>query len=235
MHQRLMTMSAWCGPAAVVIPLTGWLIAGVLPVPLNSDSTTAEVVEFYSNDTRVLVGLVIAAIGVSLVFPLIGLIGVYMVRMEGRTPLLTFIQLVTGAATGVFLLMPMILMAVIAFRPDRNPEVTVTLNDIAWLLFLTPIAPFMIQNIAIGTAVINDSNGLLPRWLGYLNYWVAFLFVPDVLAYFFKSGPFSWGGIFVFWLALAAYAVFLIAMGVMLRGAIRREAASAATEASGEG
>ena len=89
-------------------------------------------------------------------------------------------------------------MTVISFRPDRNPEITVTLNDISWLLFITPIGPFMIQNIAIGTAILRDQQELLPRWVGYVNYWVAFLFVPDVLAFFFHSGPFSWRGIFVF-------------------------------------
>jgi hypothetical protein len=130
------------------------LIAGVLPLPLGSDDTTAKVVNFYSHDTRVAVGLVIATLGLSLIFPLIALIGVHMARMEIRAPILTFVQLVTGAATGVFLVMPMILMMIISFRPDRNPELTVTLNDISWLLFLTPIGPFIIQNVAIGTAIL---------------------------------------------------------------------------------
>jgi hypothetical protein len=33
---------------------------------------------------------------------------------------LTFLQLITGAATGVFLVMPLLLMTVIPFRPDRT-------------------------------------------------------------------------------------------------------------------
>ncbi|MDT5282727.1 MAG: hypothetical protein QOJ20_3922, partial [Mycobacterium sp.] len=150
MPTRILTLCAWAGPATVVVALIGWLIAGVLPVPLGPDSSVEEVVSFYSHDTRVLAGLVISCIGVSFVFPLIAVIAVHMVRMEGRTPILTFLQLITGAATGVLLLMPLLLMTTIAFRPDRNPELTVTLNDIAWLLFITPIAPFMIQNVAIG-------------------------------------------------------------------------------------
>jgi hypothetical protein len=220
MSKYVQLFCAWCGPATVVIALAGWLIAGVLPIPLGSESTTAEVVDFYSHDTRVLVGLVIASAGVCLVFPLIALIAVFMIRIEGRTPILTFIQLVTGAATGVLLLMPMLLMAVIAFRPDRTPELTVTMNDVAWLVFLTPIAPFMIQNIAIGTAILSVRQSVLPRWVGYLNIWVALLFIPDVLAFFFHAGPFAWRGIFVFWLALAAYSVFLVVMGLMLRKAV---------------
>jgi len=210
-------LCAWAGPATVLVTLTGWLIAGVLPLPLGSSSTTEEVVVFYSHDTRVLVGMVIAQLGICLVFPLIALIALAMLRMEGRTPLLTLIQVVTGAATGVLLLLPMLLMAIIAFRPDRTAELTVTLNDIAWLMFLTPIAPFMIQNIAIGTAILTNRQSVLPRWVGYLNFWVAAAFIPDVLAFFFHSGPFSWRGVFVFWLALFAYAAFLVVMGLVLR------------------
>jgi hypothetical protein len=78
------------------------------------------------------------------------------------------VQLITGAATGVVLLVPLLLMTAISFRPDRSPELTMTLNDISWLLFITPIGPFMIQNIAIGTAILRDQRGLLPRWVGYV-------------------------------------------------------------------
>jgi hypothetical protein len=169
---------------------------------------------------------------VCLVFSLIAVIGIFMSRMEGRTPILTVLQLLTGAATGVCLLLPLLLMTTIAFRPDRSPELTVTLNDIAWLLFLTPIAPFMIQNVSIGIAILNDQRRTLPRWVGYLNFWVASAFVPDVLAFFFHGGPFGWRGIFIFWLAVTAYSVFLVVMGVVLRNAIRESAASDADPAT---
>jgi len=221
---RILTLCAWAGPATVVVAMIGWLIAGVLPVPLGSESSIEAVVSFYSHDTRVIAGLVISTIGVSLVFPLIAVIAVYMVRMEGRTPILAFLQLITGAATGVCLLLPLLLMTTIAFRPDRSPELTMTLNDIAWLLFITPIAPFMIQNVAIGVAILNDKRQTLPRWVGYVNFWIAFSFIPDPLAFFFHSGPFAWRGIFIFWLALTTYSVFLIVMGLTLRKAIRESA-----------
>jgi len=220
--KRILSLCAWSGPATVVLALIGWLVAGVLPIPLGPDSSMQEVVDFYGQ-TRVLVGMSIASVAICLVFPLIAVIGVHMVRMEGRTPILTFLQLITGAATGVLLLLPMLLMAVIGFRPDRNPELTVTLNDIAWLMFITPIAPFIIQNVAIGVAILNDERRTLPRWVGYVNFWIAISFLPDPLAFFFHSGPFAWRGIFIFWLALTTYAVFLVVMGVMLRKAIVEE------------
>jgi hypothetical protein len=219
--KRIQLLCAWSGPAVIIVVLTGYLIAGVLPMPLGPNDSTETVVNFYSHHTAVAAGLIIATLGLCLVFPLIALIGVYMERMEGRTPILTFLQLISGAATGVFLVMPMILMTVIAFRPDRNPEITVTLNDISWLLFLTPIGPFIIQNLAIAAAILSDRKAILPRWVGYVNIWVALSFVPDPLAFFFRTGPFAWRGILIFWLAFATYTLFLVVMGLALRQAIR--------------
>jgi hypothetical protein len=69
--------------------------------------------------------------------------------------------------------------------------------------------------------------------LGILNFWVAFLFVPDILAFFFHSGPFAWNGIFIFWLAFVAYAVFLIAMGLVLRHAVKDSPGAAPVEPFG--
>lgn len=207
------------------IGLLGLVIAGVLPIPPAAHQSATAIAAFYGDSpARVAAGLVISSVGSGLIFPLIALIAVHMRRMEGRTPLLTFAQLAAGTVTGVFLLMPVLMMAVGAFRPDRSPELTLFLNDLAWLLFITPIAPFIVQNLAIGLAVLQDRNDelVLPRWVGYFNLWVAFLFLPDILAFFFYSGPFSWQGIFVFWLAAAAYSLWGIVMGLVLRRAVLR-------------
>ena len=64
MTKRVLTLCAWAGPAAVVTSLIGWLIAGVLPIPLGSESSVEQVVSFYGHDTRVLAGLAISTIGV---------------------------------------------------------------------------------------------------------------------------------------------------------------------------
>jgi hypothetical protein len=61
---------------------------------------------------------------------------------------------------------------------------------------------------------------VLPRWAGYLNFWVGLLFCPAALAYFFKSGPLAWHGVFVFWLGTVAYGVWALAMWYVLRRAV---------------
>jgi hypothetical protein len=219
---KVLNICAWSGPATVAVTFIGWLIAGVLPFPLGPASSLEQVTSFYTDDnTLVKVGLVVATIGISLTLPLCAAISVHMVRMEGRTPILSFLQLASAAVSQLLLLLPLLLMAVIAFgAPARMSESLVfSLNDIAWLLFITPIAPVSVQMIAIGVAILNDETKIFPRWVGYLNFWIAASFLPDVLAYFFFSGPFGWNGIFIFWLATTTYAIFLFVMPWAVRRA----------------
>lgn len=221
---------AWCGPATLALTAVGFLVAGLLPVPLSPGDSTSKVVAFYrDHSTRTGAGFVSASLGLPLVLPLIGLITSQMLRIEKRSPVLSFVQTVAGAATSVFLVLPILMMAALTFRPDRDPGLTVTLNDFAWLLFITPIGPFIVQNVAIGAAILGDRSPqpVFPRWVGYLNLWIAFLFMPDILAFFFTSGPFAWNGVFVFWLAFTAYAVWLTAMGLVLRAMVHAQDAPA--------
>jgi len=218
--KRILDYAALGGPVAAAVTLVGWLISGMLPLPMGPDSSTSDVVSFFTDDpNRVMAGFVISSIGVVLMVPMLGLISVHLLRMEGRVPLMAFTQLVTAAVTVVINMFPQMIFAIAAFRTDRDPGDIVLLNDLAWLLLFTGITPFMIQNVVIGVAVLRDRTEVFPRWVGYLNLLVAFAFIPDVLAYFFKTGPFAWNGVFVFWLALTAYCAFLVAMSVVCRKA----------------
>lgn len=210
--RKTLLICGWCGPIAIIISLIGWLMAGMLPFPLGPGNTAEEVFQFYSGGTHVTMGIVISSVSLGLVMPLIASITYVMWRFETQ-PVLTLVQLVTGTITCICLFLPMLIMAVAGFRPDRSPELMVLINDLAWLLFLTPIAPFIIQNIAIGAATLSHPNALFPRWLGFVNLFVGFTFTFDILAYVFKTGPLSWNGLLIFWLALTTYSIWLIAMG----------------------
>jgi hypothetical protein len=231
--KKTLDLAALGGPAAAVVTLVGWLISGMLPLPMGPSESTADVVSFFTDEpNRVMAGFVISSIGVVLMAPMLALISVHMLRMEGRVPLMAFTQLLVAAVTVVINMFPQMLFAIAAFRSDRAPGDIVLLNDLAWLLLFTGITPFMIQNIAIGIAIIRDPSEVFPRWLAYLNFLVAFAFIPDVIAYFMKTGPFAWNGVFVFWLALTAYCAFLVAMSIACRRANGAFAAAPAGEAS---
>lgn len=217
---RILNYAALGGPAAVLVTLVGWLVAGMLPLPISPSASPAEVVDFFTGEpNRVMSGFVLSSLGVVLAAPMFVVISLHLLRIEGRTPLMAFTQLVMAAVTVVINLFPQMIFAIAAFRTDRDPGDIVLLNDLAWLLLFTGIMPFIVQNVAIGIAIIRDSSGVFPRWLAFVNFWVAVAFLPDVLAYFFKTGPFAWNGVMVFWLALSAYCAFLVAMSWACRRA----------------
>ena len=53
--------------------------------------------------------------------------------------------------------LPGMIWAAAAFRPERNPEITQALVDLGWLLFITPIAPFIVQYVTLAIAIFADN------------------------------------------------------------------------------
>ncbi|MFI2841874.1 hypothetical protein [Mycolicibacterium sp. PDY-3] len=212
MNSRVLNLCALGGPAAVVVTLIGWLIAGVLPLPLGPGAPMPEVRAFYlEHPTQTGAGFVIASMGIVLYAPLVATISVHLFRMEGRRPVLAFTQLATGAATLLLNLLPMLLWAMATFRTDRSDDTVLLLHDMGWLILFPAIMLFCLQNISIGIAVLSDQT-VFPRWVGYVNLFVAVSFIPDVFAVFFHSGPLAWNGVLVFWLALTTYCIFQFTM-----------------------
>ncbi|MGE3297731.1 MAG: hypothetical protein AB7I68_10315 [Porticoccaceae bacterium] len=54
------------------------------------------------------------------------------------------------------------------------------------------------------------------------------LFVPGGLLTFFKTGPFAWDGLFVFWVPLVVFLLWYGAMFVLLRQAIAKSSPAGA-------
>ncbi|QZT59571.1 hypothetical protein [Mycolicibacterium austroafricanum] len=218
-HARgaVLRVCGWCGPLTLVVTFVGWLLAGVLPFPLGPSDSADELVAYYGAGLHVSIGFAIATVGISLVTPLIAALSHLMFTGSPESRLLSLIQAVSGAVTAVCLLIPMLIMAIAAFRPARDPGLTMLLNDLAWLLFITPVMPFIIQNLAVAVSAFRDPASPFPRWIGYLNCWIAFTFSFDVLALVFHRGPFTWNGVLIFWLALTTYSVFLLVMGLLVR------------------
>jgi hypothetical protein len=118
-------------------------------------------------------------------------------------------------------------MIVAAFRPYRHPELTQTLNDLAWIPFVMVFSAVLVQCLAIGIAIINGGDqDVMPRWAGYFNFWIAVLLFPAVLIPFFKTGPFAWQGALEFWLAAGVFFGWIVVMTVVVHGSVTRQAAA---------
>ena len=225
MNTKTQIFCAACGIAFVILLTVGWwVIAGFVPPP-SPELSASEIADFYRQNTGTIrFGILLAMFSMSLTLPWIAVIAVQMRRTEGEFPVLTYTQLVAGAATLAILLIPTLLWTTAAFRPERSPELILLLNDFAWLLLVMTFSPFTVQLIAIGLAIISDKNKppVFARWVGYFNLWVAILFIPGALVTFFKSGPFAWNGLLAFWLPLTVFFAWYLVMFPALLKAIRQ-------------
>jgi hypothetical protein len=116
-----------------------------------------------------------------------------------------------------------------AYRPEhRSPEVTQALNDVFWMMFVGIVGIGIVQALVLAAAAFLDGTDppTFPRWFGYLNIWFALLAVPGGAVVLFNDGPLAWNGVFAFWIPLAAFTVWVIAVTVvMLRSISAQDAA----------
>jgi len=222
---KMQRLCVWSGMVGVTLFFMGFLLAGFIPPPSPS-LTQEQVASYYQiNATGIRSGMVIMMISGMFMAPQIGVISAQLKRIPGVSPALVYAQLSAGTASAMFFFIPAVLFIVTAFRPDRSPEITYTLNDLCWIMAVIPWSPAFMQNVVIGAAAINDKSAepIFPRWMGYFNYWVAIGFIPGGLLAFFHSGPFAWSGVFAFWLAGTVFVIWFIVMTIMLLKAVNRQ------------
>lgn len=221
-------LCAWSAVATMVFMFLGLWLAGFLPDAIKPALTADQVAALYRDNTLgIRIGgiLVVGAAGLYLAFTA-GL-SAQMRRIENTiAPVLSYAQLAAGTATSFLFLIPGMFWTIAAFRPERSPELTQALSDVAFLFFLMPYSIAALQDLVVGIAILSDKreSPVFPRWVGYWSLWVAIGFMPAGLAGSFKSGPFAWNGLFVWWIPLFIFSVWLISLTIYLIKAINRQA-----------
>ena len=219
---------AWSGIAFVIVFTIGlWPFANFMP-PMSPTLTPDEIAALYGGNTLpIRFGTLVMMFSAALIIPFVAVIATQMKRIEGEHSVLTVTQISGGTVGVVVFVAATVCWTTAAFRPDRSPELIQLINDFGWIFFLMTFGAFVIQNFAIGFAIFGDksSEPIFPRWLGFFNLWVAILFVPGGLLTFFKTGPFAWDGIFVWWVPLTVFFGWYLTMFIFLRKAIIKQGA----------
>jgi hypothetical protein len=235
-----MTFQRTCAVSGIICLLLffgGFVAAGFLP-PLAPALSATEVAAHYRDHTtgiRLGAGLIFLSSMFYAWFTAV--ISGQMRRIPGVHPTVVNAQLAAGAFGCVTFLLPALLFAITAFRPDRSPDATLWLNDMSWIILVMPWPPFMAQYFAFAFAILSDPRPtpLFPRWMAYFNIWVAIMFAPAIILPFFKTGPFAWNGIFVFWIPAIVFGALFIVNTIWLVKAINSEAHEAIADASPNG
>jgi hypothetical protein len=222
---RIELACAWSGVAMMVLLSIGLFGCGIFP-PISPQDSPEEVADFYRDNTDLIrAGLLFSFVAFGLWGPFMAAVGTQLRRIPDVSPSLVRTQQLAAGAGWIFLLLPMLLYSAAAFRPDRDPEVTQALNDVAWFTFIMPFVPFVIIALVMGVAVLQDEGQepIFPRWFGYLCLWIALLQVPGGLLTFFKTGAFDWRGLFALWVPFAAFGTWMATTSWTLDRAIRRQ------------
>jgi hypothetical protein len=225
-----MTFQRVCAVAGLICPLLffgAFIAAGFIP-PLAPSASAAQIAAHYqSHATGIRLGAGLMLLSGMFYAAYTALISAQMQRIPRVHQTVINTQLAAGAFACLTFLVPAMFFAATAFRPDRSPDSTLLLNDLSWIFLVIPWTPFMVQNFAFAFAILSDSRPTpaFPRWLAYLNIWAPIIFTPAILLPFFKSGPFAWNGIFVFWIPATVFVIQFIANTILLLKAIKAEEA----------
>lgn len=215
MEARVQRVLVWAGPAMLVIWVGAFLFVARFFPPSHPAASAQEIVRMYvDHNAAIKIGMVITMMGSALLVPYGFAISGQVKRIDGGRALAD-IQAVSCALLSLEFITPIAVWMSVAYRVDgRSADTTRALHDLGWILFMTVIWSLFVQLVAIAAAVFLDrgSRAVFPRWIGYLNLWVAVLIIPAGLVLFFKHGPFAWNGVVGLYIPLTAFTFWVFAM-----------------------
>lgn len=225
-NKSLELAGAWSGLAYVLFFGLGWLILARFLPPISPAATASEVATlFQERHLSLMLASVIMMVSTLILIPFSAVLLLVIQKIEGRTGMLT-LMLGFSLALGLVLnFYTPLSWATAAFRPERSPELILLMSDIGFLQFMGGIPLFILTwaVIAYATLVVTPrDNPVLPRWFGYLNLWTVVLYIPELLIYFFKTGPFAWDGIVGFWIPALLFTAYFLAATYVLLPAVKK-------------
>lgn len=186
---------------------------------------------YAAHNIRFRIGVILGLISGGYMLPVTLVISLQMARLEKGVPIWALMQVLAGLLGTMFFFLPMLIFGVAAFTVERAPELTLLMHEFGWLMFITPLSLFPMQLIGIIIVAFTkdeaDAHSAFPRWLGYLTAWQLVQSFGGPIAVLFKTGIFSWNGLIPFWLPLALYFVWLVAICYTLLRALSHQRASA--------
>jgi hypothetical protein len=219
-----------------MLPLLGivWLSAFLLfpgfVHPMSPTLSAAEVAAFYRNPEnlpRIRYSMIVFnwfAVGL---IPILALIVLQIRRMAHRTPIFSYAIIACAAGGPTIFLMANLFWLLAAFRPERDPELTLLLNDLAWVTFSSQVGFLIAQSVILALAIFLDRQArpVFGRWVAHFNLVVAALLIPAAFVGTAMTGPIAWDGLMTFWVKNGAIGLWIVVMGVVLARAIGRQRA----------
>jgi hypothetical protein len=222
---RSQTTILWWGFSFLVIFGLAWyFLLGMVPPPPASWPAQDIAAYYLQNATKIKVGAVIASWTSAMMIPFSVVVAFQLARLEKGKPVWSVLSLCSGCMMSMFLVFPPIIWGVIAFEPTRPAEITSALNQLANLTLVTTDQYYIFQMVAIWVVGLRTkvvSHNPFPRWMCWANLWIAVIFEVGAPSFMFKTGPFAWNGLFVFWFPFTFYFFWQASMYFMMLRALK--------------
>ena len=220
----------WTLPVLGVVWLSAFLLFPGFVEPMSPTMSAEQVAAFYrdpQNLPRIRYSMIAFnwfAVGL---IPILALIVLQIRRMAHRTPIFSYAMIACAAGGPTIFLMANLFWLLAAFRPERDPELTLLLNDLAWVTFSTQVGFLIAQSVILAVAIHLDrqERPVFPRWVAHFNVVVAALLIPAAFTGAALTGPVAWDGVLTFWVRNLAIGLWIVVMAVVLARAIGRQRA----------
>ena len=226
MRMSAQLVSLWMAAVFGVILLAAFLLfPGFFP-PMPPDMTARQVAAFYTrHQAMIRLSMVTVNFCGIMLMPFFMVIVYQMKRMATPTQVLAYAYLSAAVSGATLIAIADLFWLVAAFRPDRDPQVTQLLNDLAWITFTVPVGMIIAQMVTLALAIRLDDQPrpVFPRWVAAFNIAIAVAVAPSAFAAVFHTGPLAWNGAVSFWLRVCAYVLYVAVMFVVVRAAVRRQ------------
>jgi hypothetical protein len=218
----------WTLPAIAIIWVSAFFLFPGFLHPMSPTMSADAVADFYRDETaRIRYSMILFNwFGVGLI-PTVILLAMQVRRMAHRTPILSYSLIACAGGPPCLFLIANMFWLLGSFRPERSPELTQLLNDLAWVTF-TVLVPYLIaQCLLLALAIYWDrqEQPVFKMWVAHFNILVAVALAPAAFAALTFSGPLAWDGLLSFWVKNVAIAAWIVVMGVVLGQTILRRRA----------
>jgi hypothetical protein len=218
----------WTLPAIAIIWVSAFFLFPGFLHPMSPTMSADAVADFYRDEAaRIRYSMILFNwFGVGLI-PTVILLAMQVRRMAHRTPILSYSLIACAGGPPCLFLIANMFWLLGSFRPERSPELTQLLNDLAWVTF-TVLVPYLIaQCLLLALAIYWDrqEQPVFKMWVAHFNIFVAVALAPAAFTALTFSGPLAWDGLVSFWVKNIAIAAWIVVMGVVLGQAILRRRA----------
>jgi hypothetical protein len=165
-------VSLWMAAVFGVILLAAFAaFPGFFP-PMSPDMTAGQVAAFYArHQAMIRLSMVTVNFCGIMLMPFFMVIVYQMKRMATPTQVLAYAYLSAAVSGATLIALADLFWLVAAFRPERDPQVTLLLNDLAWITFTVPVGMIIAQMACLALAIRLDDQPrpVFPRWVAGLQ------------------------------------------------------------------